>query len=496
MRFPRRSGILLHPTSLPGRYGVGDLGPAAYHFVDWLHDAGQRLWQVLPLGPTGYGDSPYQSFSAFAGNPLLISPDRLEAQGLLTSADLASVPAFSHDHVDFGNVIPWKKGVLRAAFEHFKQGDQTALERWASTNGEWLDDYALFIAIKEHLGGGPWWEWPDALRQRDKATLDEQRKQLADEIAFQKFLQYQFFQQWITLRAYARSKEVAMVGDIPIFIAHDSADAWSNSDLFYIRPDGTLEVQAGVPPDYFSETGQLWGNPLYRWDRMKAQGYSWWIDRFRAAFNLVDVLRLDHFRGFEAYWAVPGYAPTAVKGEWRPGPGADLFQTVLDALGALPIIAEDLGVITPEVEAIRDEFEYPGMRILQFAFSADTSSAFLPHNYIQNTVAYTGTHDNDTTRGWFESLDAAGRQEVLDYLDTTENELVRAMIRAVVASVADTAIAPMQDVVGLGNAARMNLPGRPGGNWQWRAAAHHFSPDNQVWLARLAALYGRVCHLL
>jgi 4-alpha-glucanotransferase len=492
MRFPRRSGILLHPTSLPGRYGTGDLGTGAYHFVDWLHDAGQRLWQILPLGPTGYGDSPYQSFSAFAGNPLLVSPDRLEEQGLLSPADLSNVPAFSNDRVDFGAVIPWKRDLLRTAFENFKGGNQESLERWAANNSDWLEDYALFIAIKEHLGNGPWWEWPEELRRRDEAALNRYREELADDIAFQKFLQFQFFQQWITLRAYARSKGVAIIGDIPIFIAHDSADAWSHRDLFYINPDGSLEIQAGVPPDYFAETGQLWGNPLYRWDRMKEQGYEWWIDRFRATFNLVDVVRLDHFRGFEAYWAVPGDAPTAQTGEWRPGPGSDLFRVVKEALGPLSIIAENLGVITPEVEAIREEFEYPGMRILQFAFTADMSSDFLPHNYVQNTCAYTGTHDNDTTRGWFESLDGATRQRVLDYLDADEQGAVRAMIRAVIASVADTAVVPMQDVLDLGTEARMNLPGRVGGYWQWRATANQFTDEDQQWLAKVAHLYERV----
>ncbi|MBA3530333.1 MAG: 4-alpha-glucanotransferase [Ardenticatenales bacterium] len=491
MRFPRRAGILLHPTSLPGPYGIGDLGPAAYRFVDWLQEAGQRLWQVLPLGPTGYGDSPYQSFSAFAGNPLLISPERLLEQALLTEQELSTPPSFPTAHVEYGEVIDWKESLFRQAFARFQTQPHPSYEPWVAANEEWLEDYALFIALKAHFGGGPWKEWPEEVRTHDKTRLDPHREALADEMAYQRFLQFLFFQQWITLRAYAHQKEVSIVGDIPIFIAHDSADAWANRELFSLNDDGSLEVQAGVPPDYFSETGQLWGNPLYRWDMMEESGYEWWIERFRAIFNLVDMVRLDHFRGFEAYWTIPGNAPTAVNGEWRTGPGAALFREVRDALGPLPIIAEDLGVITPEVDAMRDEFAYPGMRILQFAFSADISSNFLPHNYVQNTVAYTGTHDNDTTRGWFESLDEESQQRVLDYFDTSEAQVVWAMARAIVASVADTAIVPMQDIAELGNEARMNLPGRPGGNWQWRATEEMFSAENAAWLAKLSDLYGR-----
>lgn len=495
MRFPRRAGILLHPTSLPGRYGIGDLGPEAYRFVDWLVEAHQQLWQVLPLGPTGYGDSPYQSFSAFAGNPLLISPERLIEQGLLTQRHLADLPRFPTDKVDFGRVIAWKETLLRhAATTFFQSSTHAQMEpyrAWQEENRAWLDDYALFMALKAHFGGGAWAGWPEAVRARDEAVLAEYREQLAESIAYHTFLQFQFAQQWLLLRTYARSRGVAIIGDIPIFIAHDSADAWSHRDLFYIREDGSLEVQAGVPPDYFSVTGQLWGNPLYRWDEMKRRGYDWWIARFRALFGLVDMVRLDHFRGFEAYWAVPGDAPTAETGEWRKGSGPDLFRTVRDALGSLPIIAEDLGVITPEVEALRDEFAYPGMRILQFAFTADTSSAFLPHNYVQNTVAYTGTHDNETTRGWFSNLDEAMRQRVRTYFDTVDAKVVRAMVRGILASVADTAVVPMQDVLDLDNRARMNLPGRPGGNWQWRASATQFTTKDAAWLAALSDLYDR-----
>ncbi len=492
MKFPRRSGILLHPTSLPSRFGIGDLGPGAYRFVDWLHEAKQRLWQVLPLGPTGYGDSPYQSFSAFAGNPYLISPERLVDEGLLDEASFADVPDFPTERVDYGAVTEWKMALLRRAFGNFQQqSNHTGFDRWVEENRAWLEEYVLFIALKAHFGGGSWTGWPEEVRARDGATLGRYRDELAEEMQFERFLQFQFYQQWITLRAYAYSRDVAIVGDIPIFIAHDSADAWANRELFYINEDGSLQLQAGVPPDYFSETGQLWGNPLYRWDVMEANGYDWWVKRFHSLLNLVDVVRLDHFRGFEASWAVPGEAQTAIHGEWRPGAGSKLFQVLHATLGPLPIIAENLGVITPPVEAMRVEFDYPGMRILQFAFTGDADSEFLPHSYVQNTVAYTGTHDNDTTLGWYESLDEAMRQRVFDYFDTSESQVVRAMVRAIIASVADTAIAPIQDIFEVGAEGRINLPGRLGGNWQWRATADQFTRERAAWLAHLSSIYGR-----
>jgi 4-alpha-glucanotransferase len=491
MRFPRRSGILLHPTSLPGRFGIGDMGPEAYRFIDWLQASGQSLWQVLPLGPTGYGDSPYQSFSSFAGNALVISPERLVEQGLLTGEDLDVVPEFPEGRVDYATVNTWKDQVLRKAFVTFQQSNRAGFAQWATENDDWLEDYALFMAIKEHFGGGPWKDWPAGIRERAASELERYREQLRDEIEFRKFLQFQFFQQWITLRAYAHSRGVAIIGDVPIFVAHDSADVWSHRDLFYINPDGTLQVQAGVPPDYFSETGQLWGNPLFRWDVLASRGYDWWIERFRSILKLVDVVRLDHFRGFAGYWEIPGEAETAVSGRWQAGPGSALFHALREELGSLQIIAENLGVITPDVEEMRLEFQYPGMRILQFAFTADTSSAFLPHSYEQNTVAYTGTHDNETTRGWFDGLSDETRQWVQDYFDTTSSNVVHAMVRAVIASVADTAVVPLQDVLDYGNEARMNLPGRAGGNWQWRVTAGELTRDRAAWLAHLVGLYGR-----
>jgi 4-alpha-glucanotransferase len=492
MEFPRRSGILLHPTSLPGSFGVGDLGPSAYRFIDWLVAAGQTLWQVLPLGPTGYGDSPYQAFSAFAGNPLLISPEWLLEQQLLTESELAAVPIFETGNIDFGAVIPWKDKLLRAAYARFATQSRPEFERWTAANAEWLDDYALFTALKGHFGGGAWTGWDDDIRARDPKAIARYTEILAEEIGYQKFLQSQFAQQWTTLRAYARQQGVDLVGDMPIFIAHDSADAWAHKELFTLQEDGSLEVQAGVPPDYFAATGQLWGNPLYRWDAMAAQGYSWWIDRFRSILNLVDMVRLDHFRGFEAAWAIPGGAPNAINGEWRKGPEYALFDAINGALGEMPIIAEDLGVITPDVEALRDRYNFPGMRILQFGFTADAKSEFLPHSYIRNCVAYTGTHDNETTRGWFDNLDARTRERVLAYFESDSEQVVFDMVRAIIASVAATAIIPMQDILDLGNEARINTPGLLGNNWQWRATAADFTPDMAAALKRLALLYGRV----
>ncbi|MCB9172206.1 MAG: 4-alpha-glucanotransferase [Ardenticatenales bacterium] len=493
MKFPRQSGILLHPTSLPGPHGIGELGDAAYRFVDWLVSAGQSIWQLLPLGPTGYADSPYQSLSAFAGNPMLISLDKLADDGLLSRAALADGPSFPSQRVDYGAVIRWKGTLLRKAFLAWKSATSrdARYDAWCDENEHWLDDYALFVALKHHFGGGSWVHWPEPLRRHITGTLDMYREELANEIAFQRFAQYEFFVQWKALHEYAAKQGIALIGDMPIFVAHDSADTWASQQAFTLKGDGTLSAQAGVPPDYFSETGQLWGNPLYQWELMAADGYAWWIERFRTLLTLVDRVRLDHFRGFEAYWSVPGDATTAVDGAWEPGPGAALFTAICDALGTLPIIAENLGVITEEVEALRTEFDYPGMRILQFGFTADESPDFLPHRYEANTVAYTGTHDNETTAGWFEGLDSATRERVLDYFDSSPAQIVRAMIRSLIASVADTVIFPMQDVLDLGNEARMNHPGTTGNNWQWRATEAQFTEEAASWLAHLCRLYER-----
>ena len=496
MRFPRCGGILLHPTSLPGRYGIGDLGHEAYAFADFLHETGQGIWQVLPLGPTGYGDSPYQCFSAFAGNPLLISPDLLVEDGCLLPADVAEVPDLPADAVDYGPLIEYKTPLLRLAFERWQSagngrgGDEFAA--FCSIKRSWLDDYALFMALKDVHQGAMWSTWEKDIAMRQPAATAYWTQELAQHIILHKFLQYQFYKQWAALRRYCAERGIRIVGDIPIFVARDSADVWSHPDLYYLDEDGNPTVVAGVPPDYFSETGQLWGNPLYRWDRMARSGYGWWIERFRASLDLVDVIRVDHFRGFDAYWEVPATEKTAVKGRWAPGPGADLFVAVEEALGQLPIIAEDLGLITPPVVELRDRFEFPGMRIFQFGFGSDAKNPFLPHNYVPNCVVYTGTHDNDTTLGWFNTAPETEQKAALAYFGTDGRDLPWDFIRWLLASVADTAVMPLQEVLGLGTEARMNYPSRLGGNWSWRFRSDALTPAIRTRLRRLTEVYGRI----
>ncbi len=495
MRFPRCSGILLHPTSLPGRYGIGDLGPAAYAFADFLHETGQGIWQVLPLGPTGYGDSPYQCFSAFAGNPLLISPDLLVEAGHLAPADVAEVPAFPAAAVDYGPVIEYKTRLLRLAFENWQRAGSDRQDgefaAFCESKRSWLEDYALFMALKDAHGGAIWSTWEQDIATRQPEAMAHWTRVLANEIMRYKYLQYQFYRQWAALRGYAAERGIRVVGDIPIFVARDSADVWSHPDLFYLDDGGNPTVVAGVPPDYFSATGQLWGNPLYRWKRMAQTGYSWWIERFSATFELVDIVRVDHFRGFEGYWEVPATEKTAERGAWMKGPGADLFIAVEKALGRLPIIAEDLGLITPPVVELRDRFEFPGMRILQFGFASDARDPFLPHNYIPNCVVYTGTHDNDTTLGWFNTAPDKERAAVLDYFGTNGHDLSWDFIRWLFASVADTAVVPLQEVLSLGPEARMNYPSRLGGNWSWRFPDGALTPEIRSRLLKLTAMYGR-----
>jgi 4-alpha-glucanotransferase len=504
---PRRSGILLHPTSLPGRFGIGELGPEAHRFADFLAGAGQRLWQVLPLGPTGYGDSPYQCFSAFAGNPLLISLEALVEDGWLKGADLEGAPEFPQDNVDYDAVAAFKLPLLDRAFRSFEAtaapAARSAFDAFREANAAWLDDYALFMAVKAAHDGAVWTQWDEGIARRRPEALERWRKDHADAIGARQFGQHVFFAQWQRLKDHCREGDVAIMGDIPIFVSGDSADVWAHPELFRLREDGTPEVVAGVPPDYFSATGQLWGNPLYRWDEMARTGYAWWIDRFRAALRLVDVVRLDHFRGFEAFWEIPAGEPTAEKGRWVKGPGAALFEALRDALGELPIVAENLGVITPEVEELRERFGLPGMAILQFAFGRDPEGAkFQPHNYPRNRVVYTGTHDNDTTVGWWTSSGAGDstrddeevreeRERALAYLDAGGREIHWAFIRAALASVADTAIVPLQDVLGLGSEARMNLPGRAHGNWRWRLTGGSLTDEIRDRLRRMAELYGR-----
>lgn len=490
--YPRSAGILLHPTSFPGPFGMGEIGPLAYDFVDFLADAQQNLWQVMPLGPTGYGDSPYQSFSAFAGNPMLISLETLAEEGWLTTPELVAVPAFPRDHVDFGPVIEWRSKMLRQAYARFKAGarpqQRQAVADYAAAHRGWLDDFALFMALKEQFSAA-WCDWPADIAGRDPQALAHWRATLADDIDRHVFYQYEFDRQWSALHAHANKQGVSIVGDIPIFVAYDSADVWARPDLFRLDKKGRPTAVAGVPPDYFSPTGQLWGNPLYRWNVMRKSGYQWWIDRFQNAFRWVDIVRLDHFRGFAAYWAVPAAEETAIKGKWEPGPGKALFEAVRKALGPLPIIAEDLGIITPDVDALREGQGFPGMRVLQFAFGTDASNPYLPHNFTAETVVYTGTHDNDTTAGWFSQASEDEQEFVLEYVGAQASAVPWAMIRLALGSVARWAIFPMQDLFSLGSEARMNTPGRASGNWSWRM--RYIPIDAIPGLQRLSRTFGR-----
>lgn len=507
MSFPRNSGVLLHPTSLPGPYGIGDLGPEAYAFADFLVETGQSLWQVLPLGPTGYGDSPYACYSAFAGNTLLISPERLVEEGLLEAIDLSAVPAFHSARVDFHTVHQFKDTTLQKAFGRFQQGTAEALrpefEEFVKHAHAWLDDYALFRALKDSHGGVSWNEWAPELVRREPEAITTARQQLHKETEAHKFYQFLFFRQWFALKSYCNERGIKFIGDIPIFVAQDSADVWTNPHEFKLDESGVPVVVAGVPPDYFSATGQLWGNPLYNWDRMKNEDFRWWIDRVRATLQTVDIVRIDHFRGFAACWEIPGGDKTAERGQWVEAPGRELFKAIREALGNLPIIAEDLGVITPDVVALRDEFGFPGMRILQFAFSSDPGNHDLPHNYHPNAAVYTGTHDNDTTVGWFNSVAGPGSTRDADqiereknfclrYLNTTGEEIHWDFIRAVLASVANTAVVPLQDLLGLGTEARMNLPNSIEGNWSWRYQSGALTAEIRERLKSLSELYGRV----
>ena len=494
MKFDRSSGILLHPTSLPGPYGIGDLGPQAYRFMDWLESTGCKLWQILPLGPTGYGDSPYQCFSAFAGNPYLISPEMLIQDGLLTHDDLMVNLDFNASRVDFGLLIPWKLDLLQKAFSRFASSPKEmhdGFEYFCAQNVAWLDDYSLFMALKESNGGNAWNTWAEPLRSREKSALDKARGELSDAILRHSFYQFLFFRQWESVRKYANDKDIKIIGDAPIFVAYDSADVWSHPELFYLDEAGNPTVVAGVPPDGYSATGQLWGNPLYRWDVHKETGYAWWVERIKFTLKTIDILRLDHFRGFAGYYEIPATDKTAENGHWVPGPGSDLFRAIDSKLSdgiatteiKLPIIAEDLGLVTPDVIALLDEFQLPGMKVLQFGFSGP-DNPFLPHNYVSNCVAYTGTHDNDTARGWFESAEEHEREFALRYLNIAPSEdsdpsgihpqdkpsegFAWNLIRDVWSSVAVIAVAPMQDLLNLGGEARMNYPSRLGGNWEWR----------------------------
>jgi len=500
MTFPRASGVLLHPTCLPGPHGSGDFGPAAFHFVDWLVLARQKLWQILPLGGIGPGNSPYMSSSAFAGNLLLIDLAELQARGWLDAHDLQPGDAFSDARINFGAVVPWRMARLARAADRFAQAasaaDRADHAEFCLRQADWLDDYALFMALAEHHAGQDWCDWPAPLARRAPQALREAGAAHAARIAFWKFGQWCFFRQWQALRTYANARGVKIVGDAPIFIAGQSAEVWARQELFELDAAGRPTVVAGVPPDYFSATGQRWGNPLYRWSAHAAEGYAWWIERLRRTTELVDIVRIDHFRGFAGYWEIPAGEPTALHGRWLPGPGAALFEAIENALGDLPIIAEDLGQITPDVQALREQFGLPGMRILQFAFGEDgandSANAYLPHNFEANTAVYTGTHDNNTTQGWWAQAAPALRRRVLDYLGAGhDHDIHWQLIRAACASVADLAIHPLQDVLGLGGEHRMNLPGQGEGHWEWRFTWAQVQPEHAGRLAHLGALYRR-----
>lgn len=493
MPLKRKCGILCHPTSMPGRFGIGEMGESMYRFIDFLAQAGQTLWQILPLGPTGYGDSPYQPFSAFAGNPLLIGLEQLLFEGLLEEEDVTLEAPFHDDQVLYGTVIEFKGRALRRSYQRARENRvlQAEIATFRDEQRAWLEDYALFMALKQHFNWAPWSEWEPGIALRRKRALAHWRDALREEVDYQCYLQFLFARQWREVKRYANEAGLQIVGDMPIFMGHDSADVWSHRELFQLDERGLPIIVAGVPPDYFSPTGQLWGNPHYRWDVMRADGYAWWIERFRQALSQVDLVRLDHFRGFCGYWEVPADETTAINGRWVRGPGMDFFRALERALGSLPIIAEDLGLISADVVALRTALGLPGMRVLQFAFGGDAGNPHLPHNYTRDLVVYTGTHDNDTTLGWYASCDEALQHKVRVYTGTDGHEINWTLIRLAMNSVADTAIFPLQDVLGLGSEARLNRPGQPYGNWAWRYRHEALTDDLANTLRQMAIAAGR-----
>ena len=529
MNFQRSSGILLHPSSLPSKFGIGDFGPNAYKFVDYLEKAGQHIWQVLPLGPTSFGDSPYQSFSTFAGNTLFISPEVLCQKGYLEERDVELAPIFSCKKTDYGNAIPFKRGLFEKAHRRFQKkaftADQVAFQKFCEKNSFWLEDYALFASLKDYFiaerqeagfsneffafeektakklsknlqkdyyFGAVWSTWPEELVNREYGALEKWKRKLTTAIDRYKFLQFEFFSQWEALKQYANEKNIKIIGDVPIFVAYDSADTWANPKNYYIDEKGFPTVVAGVPPDYFSETGQLWGNPLYRWEEHEKTGYKWWIDRIRCTLNMVDILRIDHFRGFESYWAVPFGDRDATKGEWRKGPAEKLFKAVEKELGNLPIIAEDLGIITDDVRELRKKLGFPGMRILHFAFNDDSKNDYLPHNYEPNTVVYTGTHDNDTTIGWYTNGTEHEKDYVRRYMNISGDDIAWDMIRLAMSSSAVFAIFPIQDMLRLDGSHRMNIPSTSNSNWQFRFELSQLNEDDANGLRYLSELFNRI----
>lgn len=476
MRFPRSSGTLVHPTSFPSNYGMGDLGHEAYDFINYLETTGQTVWQVLPLGPVGYGNSPYASYSAFAGNPYLISPDKLEEKGYISSRELSNAALPVTVQADYEGAYQKKDKLYRKAFKNYQSSktgdDEKKLKNFKKRNSYWLEDFTLFMACSISNNRDTWNKWEKGLAQRKPASLDKARKTFAEDIEYHTWLQFEFFEQWNTLKDYANSKNIRVVGDIPIFVDHNSADVWSHPEFFAVDKQGNRQLVAGVPPDYFSETGQLWGNPLYKWKALKKDNFSWWVERFKQMFDLFDAIRVDHFRGFDEYWEVKASEETAINGKWVKAPGIDLFTTIKNEIGSLPIIAEDLGLMTQGVEDLRDQFNFPGMKILQFAFDSDSGNNFLPHNYPQNCVTYTGTHDNDTTIGWYQSAPEVEQHRAREYTRSDGSEIQWELIRLGMLSVADQAIFPLQDFMDLNSSHRMNTPGTVGDNWMWR-----YTPD-------------------
>lgn len=499
MKSDRSCGILLHPTSLPSRYGIGDLGQEAYNFIDFLARSGQKLWQILPLNPPGLGQSPYQCFSAFAGNPLLIAPDKLVEEGLLDQADLVDCPAFDAAQIQFAKVEAFKRALFRKAFNRFKVREKsTSYERFLEENSSWLGDYCLFMAAHEHFAGLPWNRWERPLAWRNPQTLLEYLVRLRDEIDYHSFLQYAFFRQWQALKDYAKGRGIKIIGDLPLYISHHSSDVWVNPQYFELDSSGDMAKVAGVPPDHFTATGQLWGNPLYRWEEMAQDNYLWWRQRIKTLLNLVDMIRIDHFRGFEAFWEIPGQSLTAVGGKWVKGPGEKFFATIENYLGSLPVIAEDLGHITPEVVKLKEQLGYPGMEILQFTLAGGQEKAFLPGYYEENCVVYTGTHDNDTLLGWYRKALAAepqAKKYLKKYFNLHERspagEVCWRLIEFAYSSGADTVVIPLQDLLCLNSEARMNYPGTVEGNWRWRFSRKCLTADLQHRLAELVSRYKR-----
>ncbi|ACK65740.1 4-alpha-glucanotransferase [Rippkaea orientalis PCC 8801] len=496
--FQRTSGILLHPTSLPSRFGIGDLGEGAYRFIDFLAASGQTLWQILPLGPTGYGNSPYLSYSSLAGNPLLISPDILQGEGLLTQDEINGIHGFPADYVDYDRVIQTKLPLLKKAsdrFQHLASPKlKEAFKTFCDRHAQWLDDYALYMSIHAANPEKAWNQWDKDIAERQPQAVQAYTERFSEDIFYHKFLQFEFFRQWQDVKKYANERNIRIFGDIPIYVAYDSVDVWANADMFCLN-EKTKEaaLMAGVPPDYFSATGQLWGNPVYNWQKLQGTNFQWWIQRFKSTLEYVDIVRIDHFRGFEAYWAVPEGEKTAMNGKWIKAPGRQFFERLKQELGQLPIVAEDLGVITPEVEALRDDFGFPGMKILHFAFDSDRVNPFLPYNYVKNCVVYTGTHDNNTTVGWFEGRNQEEKRRVTDYLGCVSHEGIHwSLIRLAMGSVADLAIFPLQDLLGLHQNGRMNTPGLAEGNWGWRYQSHVLNQDLVNHLRFVTELYGRL----